>query len=29
VTQWMQLISHQLDRLYIDLHRQGGIPGRS
>lgn len=29
VTQWMQLISHQLDRLYIDLHRHGGIPGRS
>jgi hypothetical protein len=29
VTQWMQLISHQLDRLYIDLHRRGGIPGRS
>ena len=26
---WMQLISHQLDRLYIDLHRHGGIPGRS
>jgi len=25
----MQLISHQLDRLYIDLHRHGGIPGRS
>jgi hypothetical protein len=29
VTQWMQLISHQLDRLYIDLHRHGGVPGRS
>ena len=28
LTQWMQLISHQLDRLYIDLHRHGGVPGR-
>jgi hypothetical protein len=25
----MQSISHQLDRLYIDLHRHGGVPGRS
>ena len=29
LTQWMQSISHQLDRLYIDLHRHGGVPGRS
>lgn len=27
LTQWMQLISHQLDRLYIDLHRHGDVPG--
>lgn len=29
LTRWMQLVSHQLDRLYIDLHRHGGVSGHS